>query len=810
MRAKLQTNAEGNCQREIDCSVASEVIHRSLRLALTCFVATFIARDGVAQLPAFPGAEGAAQHVTGGRGGDVYKVTNLNDSGIGSLRFGIENAPAAGRTIVFDIAGTIHLQSRLRFDRQSNISIFGQTAPGGGVTIAKHEVNIDDADNIIVQHLRFRPGDRTAATHAPNLPPTYDPDGLWVQTSTNVMIDHVTASWGVDENLSTTHASNNVTVQWSMNYQGLFTGGHSEGTGHAYGSLVNGHNYSYHHNLYAHNNSRNPRPQISESNELHLDWVNNVLYNPRDQFGNSSGDAYYMNYVGNYGLKGPETNNGTNWLMSPGNGSSHIYQADNYVDMNRDGILNGVPATAADVVRPTHIYIAEPSRLFAALLPEIDAQTAPQAYVHVLSRAGASRFRDAVDHRLVRSFINHMRGQINTQADWGSWPALPAGGAQPDSNGDGVPDAWAVANGFDTTTPLHQTFAPSGYTYLEEYVHSLTPYAYTPASMAEHTIRTGFGNGADAQVNENGGLTAVSSGNGTAGAIDIHWDGTSGSTNQAMVLRFDLSEIVPGSVDSARLELSAAADITGSHQFKVYGLEHDAAGWDWEESEVEFADAPGVVFDGNSRTLGIDPRYTANGAAGTQSNPPLPAAEDLLTLGTFTIGSTTAGQTVTFENLNLAVFVNLTAFFQGDMDGLATIVIEQINTSSAASFWSKEGNALLAPRLVVDAVLAPPPVLAGDYNDDGVVDAADYVVWRFALATGGILQNETASPGTTDQADYDVWSGNFGALAGGGSGRRKSLAVPEPTTSALLLFASGMALTWRRGRLRIFGGFLQE
>ena len=140
-----------------------------------------------------------------------------------------------------------------------------------------------------------------------------------------------------------------------------------------------------------------------------------------------------------------------------------------------------------------------------------------------------------------------MPGQINTQADWGSWPALPAGSAQPDSNGDGVPDAWAVAIGFDTTTPLHQTFAPSGYTYLEEYVHSLTPYAYTPASMVEHTIRTGFGNGADAQVNENGGLTAVSSGNGTAGAIDIHWDGASGSTNQAMVLRFDLSEIVPGS-----------------------------------------------------------------------------------------------------------------------------------------------------------------------------------------------------------------------------------------------------------------------
>lgn len=767
-----------------------------LQIALFWLVGMFAAGQVWAQLPAFPGAEGVARFVTGGRGGDVYKVTNLNDSGPGSLRYGIQTAPTSGRTIVFDVAGTIHLQSRLNFGGKRNITIAGQTAPAGGITIAKHEMNIDNANNIIVQFLRFRPGDRSAATHSPNSPPSYDPDGLWVQNSTNVMIDHVTASWGVDENLSTTHGSNNVTVQWSMIYQGLFEGGHSEGSGHSYGSLINGHNYTYHHNLYAHNNSRNPRPQIADGNQLHLDWVNNVLYNPRDQFGNSSGDAYYLNYVGNYGLKGPETNNSITWLIAPGNGSSHIYQTGNYVDWNRDGILNGVPATQADVVRSSHTYIQENARLFPHLLPEINTQTAEQAYVHVLSRAGASRYRDSVDHRLIRSVLNHMPGQINTQANWGGWPALPTGAPASDSNNDGVPDAWATANGFDINTPLHQTYAADGYTYLEKYIHSLTPYAYSPVNLQQHTISTSYGRGADAQVNENGGLSATSSGNGTASAINIHWDGSSGNTNQAMLLRFDLSELQPGSVDYARLELTAAANISGTHQFKVYGLEHNATGWDWDESTVEFANAPGLVFDGNSRTLGIDPRYTANGGAGTQSNPPLPAADNLVTLGTFTIGSTNAGQTVTFENLNLAVFLNLAAYFEGQaMAGLATIIIEQINASTAASFWSKEGNPLLAPRLVIDAVVLPPATLPGDFNGDGFVDAADYIRWR---KDGGSM------------SDYNLWLANFGATNASGHGAANASRVPEPAPGTLLIWSAIMGARCFRSSLRIYGTFLQK
>jgi hypothetical protein len=790
---------------------------------------------------AFPGAEGVAKDVSGGRGsmanpGDVYIVTTLEDYDpdddpdfstdrqhpfdsaetpiVGSLRHGILTAPSTGRTIVFTVGGQIDLHDSLRFDGKSNITIAGQTAPGGGITLAKHDMNINNANNVIVQHVRIRPGDRTSANHpnpayAPG--PQYDPDALWVETSSNVMIDHVSASWAVDETISTTHGSDNVTIQWSMIYQPLYNGGHTEGPDHAYGSLINGHDYTYHHNFYAHTNSRAPRPQISSGNELHLDWVNNVIYNPHDQFGNSSGNQeYYMNYVGNYGLKGPETNDSIEWLMSPGtqiDTPPHIYHPGNFVDWNRDGILNGTAATASDVVRTGHAYTNETSRLFPELLPETNMKTAQQAYIQVLSRAGVTNYRDPIDHRAIRSALNHMGDQIETQADVGGYPTLPGGSPLPDSNSDGVPDAWATANGFNTGMPLNATFAPDGYSYLEKYIHSLTPFAYSPVNTVEHTIRTSYGNGADAQVNENGGLSATSSGNGTGSAINVHWDGSSGSTNQAMVLRFDLSELQPGSIDFARLDLTAAANITGTHQFKVYGLEHDDDSWDWNESTVQFNNAPGLVFDGNSRTLGIDPRYTANGNPGTQTNSPLPAAEDLITLGTFTIGSTSAGQTVSFDNLNLAVFLNLAAFYESDdMAGLATIVIEQIASSSAASFYSHEGSETFAPRLILDAIMAEAPeLLVGDYNGDGKVSAADYTVWRDTLgSTTDLRANGDDSNSVIDLDDYQVWLDNYGNTSEGGSGSSVgSTAVPEPGAIVLLAFASiawlcGSPRRWRK------------
>jgi hypothetical protein len=765
---------------------------RNWFLILFAFAATMlVCRDTGAQLPAFPGAEGAGQLATGGRGGDVYHVINLNDSGDGSLRQGILGATAAGRTIVFDVAGTINLASSLDISNKTKITIAGQTAPAGGITIANQRLQVKDSNNIVVQHVRVRPGSTFGNT---------DPDAIWVNHSTDVMVDHVTASWGVDETISVTHDSNNVTVQWSTMTQGLFNAGHSgdDGVGHSYGSLLNGGNYSFHHNLYAHSKSRHPRAQKENNLTMQLDWVNNVMFNPGDQFGNSdSDDPYSFNMVNNYGIKGPQSGNSLNWLMDANDVDSQFYISGNHMDMDRDLVLDGALATATQVMRPFRVWgtLASP-----APLPSVTTLTAPEAYIQVMSRAGANNYRDTIDRRTIRTVMNHLPGHIDTQANWGGWPTLPTGSVPADTNGDGVSDDWAIANGFNVSTPLHQTFAPDSYSYLEKYIHSLTPNAFTPVGTAQRTISTAFGAGADAYVTENGGVSAVSGGNGAGNTLDAVWGGSGGATNQAIALRFDLSEIVPGSLTAARLDLTAASAISGIHDFMVYGLVQDASGWNWNESTVTYNTAPGLAFDSNSQTLGINNTFT------TTSHPDNP---DVLNLGQVSISAAAAGDTISLANPNLAVFLNLAAYYQGEAsEDVVTIILQQVNSASPASFWSKEGNAALAPRLVIDALTTAVPTLAGDYNDDGIVDARDYIVWRKALAGGGLLSNETASPGVIDELDYDAWLANFGSTAEG-SGGGHAPQVPEPSTLALVFLAGACGLLVGH-RLRVFGSFLQE
>ena len=768
------------------------------KVAAVLLTVNFHGQSAFAQLPAFPGAEGAAKYVTGGRGGDIYKVTNLNDSGAGSLRFGIQNAPTSGRTIVFDVAGTIHLNSSLDFNGRSNITVAGQTAPGGGITLSGRSLRINNADNVVVQFLRIRPG--AAASNA---------DGLWVQASTNIMVDHVTTAWSTDESLSVTHNSDIVTVQWSTMFQGLL--------GHSFGSLINDGRYTFHHNLYAHNRSRNPRAQ-DERSDLTLDWVNNVIYNPGDRFGYSGSDKYDMNMVGNYGIKGPDSQNSTpaNYMMrTTGSSQARFFVDGNYMDIVRDSYVNGVNLEGTNLFHPSDSQGQSDTNLMSGrfdgggVLHEVTTHTAERAYIHALTRTGAVNYRDAHDRDMIRSIINQQPGHISHESEWGASPVLPVGTPKVDSSGDGIPDDWAIARGLDPNTQHHQTLASSGYTYLEEYIHSATPsFAYAPASTVPHSISTAFGRGADAQVNENGGASAVSSGAGSGEAIALQWGGPTGTTNQTMLLRFDLSQLEPGSLDYARLELTAASEIIGSHTFKVWGLEHDAVGWDWDENTVEYANAPGLEFDGNSGTLGIDPRYTANGQLAATNNLPLPVPDDLLVLGEFTIGSTAPNEIVAFDDLNLAVFLNLAAFFESDeMAGLATIIVQKIGGGSAASFFSKEGDPENAPRLAVEGVVAAvaPTVLPGDFNNDGVVDAADYTIWRnhFGDETEDGINNAGDGQNGVDLADYEIWKQHFGS-SNLGSGSLTRAPVPEPTTFGLFVsgLASVLAALARRRRWR--------
>jgi pectate lyase len=638
-----------------------------------------------AQLLAFPGAEGAGQYAVGGRGGDVYVVTNLNNSGPGSLRYGIDTANGP-RTILFNVSGTIHLSSNLVINKP-NLTIAGQSAPGGGITIEGYRTHIVDTHDVILQFMRFRVGDEHVTSEAH--------DALWVENSNNVMIDHVSASWSIDEGLSVTR-SNNVSVQWSYISEALKNAGHSSGA-HSYGSLINGGQITYHHNLYASNDSRNPRPQGGgiPGETLTLDFVNNVIANPGGRYGYSGDDTIQMNYVGNYGIDGPSTSNSAS-LFKPDSPQTKIYFQGNYRDSDKDGILDGTPANSGTrLVNGAYTPASQPFDI-----APVQTTDARQAYIQVLSRGGASGYRDAVDRRIVRDVMNQKGAIIDSQDQVGGWPSLPTAAPATDTNGDGIPDWYAVSQNWDVHANIANQIAPSGYTYLETYLHSLTPKAYAPQAANSQTIvvPTTFGRGGDATLSENGGNSAISAGDGLSGQLNVRFNGS--DRNELVALKFDLSGIEPGSIVDARLELTAFRDMGSNESIRVYGLEHDALGWDWDQNSVEFATGPGLQFDGRSSTRGL-------------------VTDHLLTLGTFNARDLSMGDVAIFDNANLAVFLNLAAFFE-DMpqSGLVTILLERVNTSSSQTrFASGEATQLesggvfeagtFAPRLVIQGTLAP-------------------------------------------------------------------------------------------------------
>jgi hypothetical protein len=245
-------------------------------------------------LPAFPGAEGFGMYATGGRGGSVYHVTSLaDDSQEGTLRKAVENN--AARIIVFDVSGTIHLTRALAI--KGNKTLLGQTAPGDGICVADYPVTMG-GDNIIVRYMRFRLGNKYVANH--------EGDGLGSMDHHNIIIDHCSVSWSIDECLSV-YGGKNITVQWCIASQSLKNAGHSKGS-HGYGGNWGGSGASYHHNLIAHNESRTPRlgPRPGTQTDERMDMRNNVIYNWGGE-GCYGGEGMNVNIVNNYYKPGPCT-----------------------------------------------------------------------------------------------------------------------------------------------------------------------------------------------------------------------------------------------------------------------------------------------------------------------------------------------------------------------------------------------------------------------------------------------------------------------------------------------------------------------
>ncbi len=423
---------------------------------------------------AFPGAEGYGAYTVGGRGGDVYHVTNLLDDGPGSLRYGVENATGP-RTVVFDVAGTIHLQSDLAITKPY-LTIAGQTAPGLGITLRGHSVFIVDTHDVIVRYLRFRHGD----IHEPFIP-GFEQDSLTLYHVQNVILDHVSVSWSLDETLSVLGPaiapSDRVTVQWSMITEGLRNA--KKFGSESMGSLITSVNgsFTFHHNLYAHQDWRSPLAEGEPGGPgLRFDFINNVVYNWGGLAGHSGPPGYLlrMNYINNYLVAGPSTPRFVSryayWGFTK---DARIYQAGNRIDADYDRHLDGVN-TGWGMFYGKYSRVAH--RFPGPGTQEDDALT---AYRRVLAEAGASLARDSVDARIVDEVIRRAGRIINSQDDVGGWPEIPPAVAPADSDRDGMPDLWELRFGLDPNDPEDRNgdLNGDGYTNLEEYLNGLNPTA---------------------------------------------------------------------------------------------------------------------------------------------------------------------------------------------------------------------------------------------------------------------------------------------------------------------------------------------
>ena len=403
-----------------------------------------------AQQLAFPGAQGWGRYATGGRTGSVYHVTNLKDSGSGSLRDAVSQP---NRIVVFDVAGVINITSRIVFAR--NLYVAGQTAPGEGVTVYGDGVSFSGSSNIIVRHMRFRMGKGGESGK----------DCAGISNGTNMIFDHCSFSWGLDEVFSINPDGkgdlHNITLMNCVFGQGLLT--------HSAGGLMQADSITLYRNFYCDNGTRNNKVKGAHQ------YVNNIVYNWKNGcylMGGDSQGKSYANTQGNLFINGPA---GGGNACTSGNSDFNIYAADNWQDKDRDGTLN-------PYLIPQSEYGGGPTFRQAPFpYPELDIVSATSLLNNVLPTVGASLpYRDYADCYMVDECLSlGTDGVLISTEDvlpfgkpssWQVWQ----GNARVDTDGDGMPDAWENANGTDPTKNDAMTKASNGYANIENYINSIT------------------------------------------------------------------------------------------------------------------------------------------------------------------------------------------------------------------------------------------------------------------------------------------------------------------------------------------------
>lgn len=450
--------------------------------------------EPMSDLPAFPGAEGYAKYITGGRGGKVIHVTNLNSSGAGSLAAALDNGGKRDepRIIVFDVSGTISLAGKVIYQMTNvkNVTIAGQTAPGEGITLTDENFYLKNAENVIIRYIKFRHGQATAKD-----------DSFYVQNSKNIMIDHCSFEYGSDESCSARETSN-LTIQWSIMTSGVRT--------HSMGGLQEWNSQTVHHSLLGNQNDRNPKVKGV------MDFTNNVLYNWGEYAyvagGNSGGNAW-GNVVNNYFIAGLDSKY-PDYAVVRGNGKYFLYLAGNLIDSNKNGVLDGVN-TGIDMIEPAQDSTKYLDRAtFGAdtpvvlmknrmAMPELSVvDSAEDAYYKVVNYSGASvynntdgtteLFHDDIDTEILTGVKNQTgkillhnaeshneEGEYFTQEFIDNLPSCNVNDEnsewyRPDADHDGMPDAWETANGLNPNDATDGSkTSPSGYTWVEVYLNEL-------------------------------------------------------------------------------------------------------------------------------------------------------------------------------------------------------------------------------------------------------------------------------------------------------------------------------------------------
>jgi pectate lyase len=761
-----------------------------------------------AQVKAFPQAEGFGAVATGGRGGDVYHVTSLlDDNSPGTLRYGMANAPSGGRTIVFDVGGWINLTSKLGLTR-NRITIAGQTAPGGvGLRGAQFSVGGDD---VIVRHLRFRPGKATNTDH----------DSVNTNDDAQrVIYDHISAEFSTDGGFDL--QADQVTLQYSSVSFGLIS--HSTGgliqspTGGAAGEL------SFHHNLFAHNQTRNPKARA----EL-IDWRDNVVYNFHDGFiaGDSQTDVnpnWKANFDGNTYISniGGNSGSGGRPMMTGGRTQNYdLYYGENALDRDSDSADDPIVYTRAQAMSNQQIVSSAynwSDTPFPA--PEVWQSGSPAAaYARVLAEFGATPWnRDAVNQLIYNQVLSRTGSRISNENQLpianAGYPTLGGQAAPVDRDGDGIADDWETKHGLSASQPSHNgDFDGDGYTNLEEYLNDLAAFkaigalefdgsgryadsgnwtrSWEPSRVDDVHINVGVAT-VDA-VGQKAGTLVLGVEQGSSGRLSIasgwieitddfvvgqlgagavsHTGGTAIVLNGGVTVN-DAYSLSGGELKTPRLDRGAS----GQFSFTGGTLKADVVSFSLtnEGGVLAPGDSPGQThIEGDLNLQAGTLRMELAGDAAGQHDRLLVdgalaagGALEVLLIDGFAPAAGDSFDLVDFASVSGSFALSLPTLADGLTWNTASLL-----TTGVVSVESAAGN-------------------PADFNGDGAVDGEDLGAWRLGFGSTGQTSNtagDADGDGSVDGADFLVWQQVVGAAAA------SSAAVPEPAARMLALLATGL------------------